>query len=72
MKPYQRLAWLGTTTLLIAAVMAAINLYPYYAYGFILANTIWMVVGILWKEKSMIAVNLGLNVIYIVGLLLNQ
>ena len=72
MKPYQWLAWLGTTTLLIAATMAAINFYPYYAYGFIIANTIWMVVGILWKEKSMIAVNLGLNVIYIVGLLLNQ
>lgn len=70
MKPYQWLAWLGTATLLIAAAMAATNLYPYYIFGFITANTLWMVVGILWKERSMIVVNAGLNIIYIAGLLL--
>lgn len=70
MKPYQWLAWLATGVLLISATMAAFNLWPFYAYGFIVANTLWMTVGLLWKERSMIWSNLGLNVIYVAGLLL--
>ena len=50
--------------------MASINLYPLYSIGFIIANTLWMIVGILWKERSMIVMNLGLNAIYIIGLLI--
>lgn len=69
MKPYQWTAWLGTGVLLIAASLAAFNVYPFYVYGFILANTTWMIVGVLWKEKSLIYSNLGLNVIYFIGLL---
>lgn len=68
-KPYQWLAWLGTTVLLIAATMAAFNMYPYYSYAFTVANGIWVLVGILWKEKSLIVLNAGLTIIYIVGLL---
>ena len=30
-KPYQWLAWTGTTVLLIAATMAAFNMYPWYS-----------------------------------------
>jgi hypothetical protein len=70
MKPYQWLAWLATVVLLISATMAAFNMWPFYAYGFIVANTIWMTVGLLWRERSMIWSNLGLNVIYVAGLLL--
>lgn len=68
MKPYQWLAWAGTAALLIAASLAAFNLYPFYVYGFIVANTTWMAVGVLWKEKSLLYSNLGLNIIYCVGL----
>jgi hypothetical protein len=70
MKPYQWLAWLATGVLLISATMAAFNMWPFYAYGFIVANTLWMTVGVLWRERSMIWSNLGLNVIYVAGLLL--
>ena len=69
MKPYQWLAWIATGVLLISATMAAFNLWPFYAYGFIVANTLWMTVGWLWKEKSMLWSNLGLNLIYVAGLL---
>jgi hypothetical protein len=31
----------------------------------------WMIVGILWKEKSLIVLNAGLTVIYIVGIIEN-
>lgn len=69
-KPYQKLAWFATVAILISAAMASINLYPLYSIGFIIANTLWMIVGILWKERSMIVMNLGLNAIYIIGLLI--
>lgn len=68
MKPYQWVAWIGTTALLLSASLAAFNLYPWYVYGFIVANTTWMIVGMLWKEKSLLYSNLGLNIIYFVGL----
>lgn len=69
-KPYQKLAWFATVAVLISAALASINLYPLYSIGFIIANTLWMIIGILWKERSMIVMNLGLNAIYIIGLLI--
>jgi hypothetical protein len=71
MKPYQWLAWIATAMLLASASLAALNIYPYYAYGFILANATWAIVGVIWKEKSLIWSNLGLNAIYVAGLLLH-
>ena len=70
-KPYQELAWTGTAILLIAATMASFNMYPYYSYAFCLANAIWVVVGVLWKEKSLIVLNAGLTLIYIIGIIQN-
>jgi hypothetical protein len=67
-KPYQKLAWLGTVILLIAATLAAFNFYPIYVFMFCLANGIWVAVGILWKERSLIVLNAGLTFIYILGL----
>lgn len=67
-KPYQQLAWLATVVLLIAATMAAFNMFPYYSYAFTVANGLWVLIGILWKEKSIIVLNAGLTVIYLVGL----
>ena len=68
-KPYQPIAWLGTTVLLIAATLAAFNIYPIYVYGFCLANGLWVLVGVLWREQSLIVLNAGLTVIYIAGLI---
>jgi hypothetical protein len=68
-KPYQWVAWLATICLLISAILAAFNVYPLYIWGFIISNTLWILVGILWREKSLIVMNSGLTVIYIAGLL---
>lgn len=68
-KPYQSLAWIATTVLLVAATMAAFNIYPYYSYAFTIANGLWVLIGVLWKEKSLIVLNAGLTIIYIVGLI---
>lgn len=77
-KPYQKLAWAGTVILIIAAMMA--SFVPevkmvfglpghLHHYAFTVANGIWVAVGILWKEKSLLVLNAGLTIIYIVGLL---
>ena len=67
-KPYQKLAWLGTAVLLLATTLAAFNFYPMYVFLFCIANGIWVVVGVLWKEKSLIVLNTGLTFIYLLGL----
>lgn len=69
-KPYQWLAWVSTACLLVAATLAALNIYPYYIFAFIGSNTLWVLIGILWKEKSLVVMNAGLTLIYIAGLLL--
>ena len=48
--------------------MASRNFYPWYAYGYIISNCIWIVIGVLWKEKTIITINAGVNIIYIAGL----
>ena len=69
-KPYQPLAWFRTTCLLVTATMAAFNIYPWYIYAFIASNGLWVLIGILWKERSLIVLNAGLTVIYVAGLVL--
>tara|TARA_Y100001954_G_scaffold677_1_gene1043 strand:+ start:1288 stop:1506 length:219 start_codon:yes stop_codon:yes gene_type:complete len=69
-KPYQPLAWISTGCLLIAATLAAFNIYPWYVFAFIGSNTLWVIIGILWHERSLVVLNAGLTVIYIVGLIL--
>jgi len=69
-KPYQWLAWLSTVCLLTAALLAAFNIYPLYVYAFIISNSLWILVGYLWSEKSLIVMNAGLTIIYVAGLLL--
>jgi len=68
-KPYQWLAWTGTAILIMAATLAAFNQYPYYVYLFCLANSIWVIIGILWRENSLVVLNAGLTLIYLAGLI---
>ena len=68
-KPYQPLAWFSTACLLVAATMAAFNIYPWYIYAFIGSNTLWVLIGLLWKERSLVVLNSGLKVMYVAGLL---
>jgi len=76
-KPYQKLAWIATASLILAATVA--SLYPsqpmffdlpgnVHHYAFTVANFMWVAIGVLWKEKSLIVLNAGLTIIYLVGL----
>jgi len=72
MKPYQWLAWLATWALLLSATLASFNIYPLYVYGFLFSNSLWMLIGVLWKERSLIVMNAGLTLIYVIGLITNN
>jgi hypothetical protein len=69
-KPYQWLAWIATVCLITAAILAAFNVYPLYIWAFIISNSLWIIIGYLWKENSLLWMNIGLTVIYIAGLIL--
>ena len=69
-KPYQFLAWFATAILIIAAALASfVPALEYHHWAFISANTLWVYVGFLWKEQSLIVLNAGLTIIYILGLI---
>tara|TARA_Y200000002_G_scaffold188095_1_gene155240 strand:- start:1222 stop:1449 length:228 start_codon:yes stop_codon:yes gene_type:complete len=70
-KPYQFLAWIATSILILAAVLASfVPALEYHHWAFIIANLLWVFVGFLWKEMTLIILNAGLTLIYILGLIL--
>ena len=70
-KPYQFLAWTATAILILAAILASfIPSLEYHHWAFIIANSLWVVVGLLWKEMTLVILNAGLTIIYIFGLVL--
>ena len=70
-KPFQSLAWIATGILIIAASLASfVPELEYHHWAFITANTIWIVVGLLWKEQTVVVLNTGLTLIYILGLII--
>ena len=70
-KPYQFLAWIATAILILAAILASfIPALEYHHWAFIIANSLWVVVGLLWKEMTLVVLNAGLTIIYILGLAL--
>ena len=70
-KPYQFLAWSATAILTLAALLASfVPALEYHHWAFIIANSLWVIVGILWKETTLIVLNAGLTIIYILGLIL--
>ena len=66
-KPYQALAWFGTIGLIIGATMTAFNIYPLNIWVMIVANGVWLVAGILWKEPSVWGLNFFMVFVYTIG-----
>ena len=70
-KPYQNIAWTATAILILAAILASfVPELEYHHWAFISANSLWVIVGILWREQTLIVLNAGLTIIYILGLIL--
>ena len=70
-KPFQFLAWMATSILILAAILASfVPALEYHHWAFIIANSLWVVVGLLWKEATLVVLNAGLTIIYVLGLIL--
>ena len=70
-KPYQSIAWTATAILILAAILASfVPELEYHHWAFISANSLWVIVGILWREQTLIVLNAGLTIIYVLGLIL--
>ena len=50
-------------------LVAALGLYPFYCYIFLVGNGGLAIISWLWNEKSLVALNTGLASIYLVGLI---
>ena len=65
-KPYQSIAWAATAILILAAILASfVPELEYHHWAFISANSLWVIVGILWREQTLIVLNAGLTIIYL-------
>ena len=63
-KPYQSIAWAATAILILAAILASfVPELEYHHWAFISANSLWVIVGILWREQTLIVLNAGLTII---------
>ncbi len=72
-KPFQILAWLSTLSILIGASLASIlpELYLHH-YFFLFGNSLLAITAYLWKEYSLLVLNIGLSFIYILGILIKS
>ena len=69
-KPYQFLAWMATFLILTGALLASLVPEKYYHhYFFISGNSLLAFTAFLWREFSLVVLNLGLCAIYISGII---
>ncbi|MDA9708264.1 hypothetical protein N9V56_02300 [Alphaproteobacteria bacterium] len=67
-KPYQFLAWFSTLLILLGASTASLapELYLHHFF-FMLGNGLLAITAFLWKENSLLVLNSGLFLIYVIG-----
>ena len=66
----QILKWIGTSILVIGTGVNSLGIYPLGPILLGLGGLVWMTVGILWKENSLIVPNLILSLVTFIGLLI--
>ena len=63
------LKWLSTLGVISSMLLTAYNVYPLNLYVAIPATIGWIYVSIIWKETSLIALNLIALAIYSLGII---
>ena len=68
-KPYQFFAWFSTFSILLGALLASLvpELYIHHFF-FIFGNGLLAITAFLWKENSLLVLNIGLFLIYVLGI----
>ena len=60
--------WLSTIGIICSMLLTSFNIYPLNLYIAIPATLGWMVVSFVWKETSLIAMNVVALGIYLLGI----
>ena len=62
--------WLATFVALAHVILTAHDVAPYYKFTGLLSDGLWITLSFLWKEPSLVILNLIMAGIYIHGILL--
>ena len=63
------LKWIGVVMFIVGAVLNSINIYPLNSLFLLSGGFIWAAVGYLTRDWPLTWLNLGMNGIYIAGLI---
>lgn len=63
------LKWVGVAMFIVGAVLNSINIYPLNSVFLLTGGFIWAAVGYLTEDLPLLWLNLGMNGIYIAGLI---
>lgn len=61
--------WLGTVSYIIGMVLTSMNIYPANLIFGLVGGTAWTAVGIGWKDRALIIVEVASAAIYLAGLI---
>lgn len=64
----QNLKWIGTSILIVGTGVNSLGIYPLGPLLLGVGGLVWMTVGIMWKETSLIVTNLVLSLVTFIGL----
>lgn len=61
--------WTSSIILIIGMILTAYNIYPYNLFYHVVGLAGWLLVAILWKDRSLIMLNTVALVIYANGII---
>ena len=68
-KRVRGLKWFGSILLLIGLCFTSFNIYPLNLYFMLIGSAVWVSVGYIWKDGSIILLNVVGFIITLVGLI---
>ena len=61
--------WSASCVALLHVYLTAHDFYPYYKFSGLLNVSLWIILSLLWREPSLIIMNLIMAAIYIHGMI---
>ena len=61
--------WISTAIIILGVFLTSRDFYPYNLFFATAGNFMWMIVGIYWKQWSLITVQAIMTIIYAYGLI---
>ena len=68
-KSVRGLKWFGSILLLIGLCFTSFNIYPLNLYFMLIGSAVWVSVGYIWKDGSIMLLNVVGFIITLVGLI---